>query len=875
MKQLRAFLARLAGFLGRGRPDHELEEELQSHLALAIEDGRRAGLDPHEARRRALLELGGVEVVKEAYRDRRGLPALQSASLDLRYAARTLRRNASFTVVAVATLALGIGASTTMFSVAEAVLLRPLPYAEPDRLIEVTETNPLKKWTGVSASPANFADWRRSNTVFTDMAGYIPMDVFLTGQGEPQRLRAVACTANLLDVLGVRPLLGRTFTEEETFEGKHRVVILSHGLWQTQFAGDPGIVGRTVSLDARAYDVVGVMPPGFFFPRRDVQLFRPWGIKPSVLTETRRPHFLDVLARLRPGVSPSQADEEMRGIAAALERAYPDTNTQMGVRLEGFHATLSRGKRPALLMLLAAVGVLFLVVCSNVANLQLGRAATRAREFAIRHALGADRRRLARQVLAESAWLSVLGGAIGLALTLVARETLVRFAPQVIPGFAELRLNMSVLIFALGITFVTPLLFGLGPALAASRAGHLRERSEIRTPSSRFVRDAFVACEVALSVVLVVSAFLLVRSLIRLESVDPGFQPQRAISFSIALPSVRYPAGQDAVLVVGRLEERLKEEPAVQVVGGSVKLPLQGYAYTGDATVEGREGDDYERELRHNSMTPDYFRAVGTPLLRGRLFDEHDQAKNEQVTVVNEALERAYFRGQPAVGRRVKFGRPQDQDGFVTIVGVVANQQQDSLEKPALPEAFVPFTQEPNDALSLVVRGEGTTEALVGAARRAVASIDPELAVFDVRPLDDLVRASTGDQRFRTALLGGFASLALLLAILGVYGVLAYSVTQRTREIGIRMTLGAPKARLFGMVLYDGMRPVVAGAFLGLPLAFAAGISIRALLFGIGPTDPSSYTWTVVALGMVALGACVLPASRALRVDPMVCLRDE
>jgi putative ABC transport system permease protein len=874
VKALRALAVRAAGLFGRSRRDREIADELESHLQIAADDGIRAGLDPAEARRRAVLQLGGVEQVKEAYRDRRGLPFVESALQDVRYAFRGLAHAPSFTTVAVATLGIGIGAGATVWSVADAVLMRPLPYLAPERLVRVTETNPQKGWVAQTAAPANLLDWRRLNRSFTDLAGFQQGEVFLTGHGEPQRLRAVFATGNLLDVLGVAPQLGRGFTFDETYEGASAVVVLTHGAWHTLFADDPGIVGRTLSLNGQAVRVIGVMPPGFFFPGRDVQLLRPLGAKQADFEARRRAHFLAVVGRLRDGVSLADARADLARIAAELERTYPDTNTQMGVRLDAFHGALAESEGPALLLLLAAVAVLFLAVCANVANLQLGRAATRAREFAIRHAMGAGRGRLVRQVLTEGLCLSVAGGLLGVLLAAAGQAAVVQVLPQALPAFAELRLDARVLAFACAASLLAPLVFALGPALASSDEGALRERSA--TGSTGPLRAMLVAAEVAACTVLVAGAALLAQSLYRLGDVAPGFAPERATSFGVALPSVRYPEDGERVEAVAEIERRLRALPGVDSVGTAARLPLRGYVYTNDATVEGRGGDDYERELRHNFATPGYFDAVGATLVSGRGFTDADDAAAPPVAIVNQALERRYFRGAPAVGKRVKYGRPQDADApWVTIVGVVADQRQDALDREPRPEAFTPLAQEASGRVSFVVRGPADRAALAAGARAAVRGFDEELAVTDLAPLDELVRASLGDQRFRTVLLVAFAAIALLLAGLGVYGVLAYTVASRWRELGVRLAVGAPRGRLFAMVVRDGLRPVAAGLAMGLPLALAAALLGRSLLFGIAPADPATYAATVAVLGAVALVACLVPAARATRVDPLVCLRED
>jgi len=878
--RLLVLLSRVQAALSGRRADADLNQEIDAHLTMLADENIRRGMTPDEALRQARLRFGGVAQLEESQREQRGFPRLEGILRDVRYALRVLRKSPGFTLVAVLTLAVGIGATTTMFGVARAVLLRPLPYHEPNRLVRIFETNPLKRWTRTAAAPANFADWQKQNTVFAELAAYsgtndqgeAQINLFLTGQGEPQRLKALSVSGNLLRVLGAQPWLGRTFTDEETFEGPGRVVIISYGLWQSLFAGDPGIVGRTVQLSGRNVDVVGVMPPGFFFPGRDVQLWIPFAYKPTVFVQARRPHWLNVIARLRPGVSLEQAQQDMKTIAGRLEQMYPDTNTKMGVRLEGFHDSLALTSRAPLLMLLSAVGFLFLIVCVNLANLQLGRAAGRTREMAVRQALGASRGRLIRQLLTEGLVLSVLGGAAGLALAAAGRAALLQLAPSALPIFADLRLDRTVVIFNVALAMLAPIVFGLAPAVSASRADTLNDRSESTSTGSRTM---LVACEVALSTVLVIGAGLLVRSLIRLQNVDPGFNRENAVTFNLALPGARYPEDANVVRAVQEIERRIREQSGVQAVGAASTLALRGFTWTGDATVEGRSADDYERELRHESITPDYFRAMGTRLIAGRFLTEFDGAPRNTVTVVNESLAKKYFRGADALGKRITFGRPTDKDPWVTIVGVVADMKQDRLDAAVQPEVFVPLADNTQNGITFVVRAVGSTDAVLAAARARVREVDKDLVLTDVTTLGELVQASVGDQRFRTSLLSGFAAVALFLAALGIYGVLAYFVTQRRRELGIRLALGAPPAGLFRMVVRQGMRPVLAGSLVGLAGAYAVTGLMTTLLFGIQPLDPTTYAVTAAVLGAVALCACAVPASRATHVDPLIALREE
>jgi len=871
-----------AVFFG-GRLDRDLDDELQAHLAMLTEDNIRRGLAPDEAARQAHLRLGGVAQIEEHHRDARGLPLLETTMQDVRYALRTFRKNRAYTAVAIATLAIGIGAGTTVYTLASAVLLRPLPYGEPGALVRIFETNPLKHWTRNIASPANYADWKAQATSFTDIAAYEQFnsvgsgtaDVFLTGFGEPQALKSLGVTGNLFHVLGAQPLLGRTFTDEETFEGKARVVVLSYGVWQGAFAGDPAVVGRTINLSGRTTTIVGVMPRDFFFPGRDVQIWVPVAYSPNIFVRSRRPHWLGVVARRKAGVSLAQAQQEMDRIARDLERRYPDTNTQMGVRLENFHSSLAFEPRPALLMLSGAVGVLFLIVCANLASLQLGRAAVRTRELAIRRALGAGRGRLVRQLLTESLVLSVAGGAMGFALVAAARIVLLRFAGTVVPFFADLRLDRSVLAIDAVLSLAAPLLFGVLPALASSAADGVSERTATSSRDTSWTRSALVAAEVALSIVLVVGAVLLVRSLLRLQGVDPGFNPEHVVAFTVSLPPARYPGPEDRLRAFDAIEQQLRQQPGVQAVGASSTIALRGYTWTGDSTVEGRAATDYERELRHNSITPDYFRAMGIRLLAGRHLDERDRIGQPPVTIVNEALARRYFRGQDAVGRRITFGRPQDNTPWITIVGVVANEKQDGMDKEAQPAAYQSIRQAMQPSMTFAVRSTLEPDAAIAAARPRVWAVDKDLALTSVTTLDAVVDESLGDQRFRTVLLSAFAGVALFLAALGIYGVLAYFVSQRSRELGIRLALGAHPSTLFRLVVGQGLRPVVVGAVCGVAAALALTSLAQSLLFGIAAIDPPTYAVAILVLGASATCACALPARRAMRVDPIVALREE
>jgi len=883
---LAVWLSRVRGLVQSRRLDDDFHREIASHIDALTEDHLRRGMTPDEARRTAIVRFGGAMQVMEDHREHRSLPLVETTVQDVRYALRALRKYPAFSLVAIATLAIGIGAGTAVFSFVHAVLLRPLPYAHPQQLVRIYETNPLRRWTKSTAAPANWADWKTRNQVFTEVAAYEQFnpngsganDIFLTGFGEPQGLKTVGVSGNLFALLGTPPLMGRVFTDDETYEGKGRVVILSYGLWQSAFGADPGIIGKTITLSGRGYDVVGVMPRSFFFPGRDVQLWTPLGYTRERIAQQRRPHYLGVVARMKPDIGIEQARADMAGIARQLEAQYPDTNTKMGVRLELLHDTFASEPRTALLMLSAAVALLFLIVCANIANLQLGRAVSRSRELAIRRALGAARARLLRQLFTESMVLSLLGGVVGIGLAVLTQSALTRYAASAVPLFAEVTIDRPVLLFAVVISLGAPILFGVIPALLSSNSGPVTERAESSSKETRILRNVLVGAEVALSIMLAVGAALLIRSLTHLQDVDPGFNQEQAITFTMTLPTARYADAGARFTAFREIERRLKEQPGVVGVGGTSTLALRGFTWTGDTTFEGRGTTDFERDTRHGSTTLDYFSTMGIRLLAGRWFAETDTRQTPQVAIVNETFARRYYRGMPieqVIGKRVGFGRPQDNAPWVEIVGVVADEKQDGLDKPAEPIAYSSIGQRQQNPMTFVVRGTQPADAMIAMARRAIAEVDKDLALTDVTTLKEVVEGSMEGHRFRTTLLGAFAAIALFLAALGIYGVLAYFVSQRSRELGIRLALGAKPAELFRLVVGQGLRPVAAGAVIGILGAVGLTGLMQSLLFGVKPLDLPTYAAATATLAVIALVACALPAMRAMNVDPLVALREE
>ncbi len=869
-------VVRAASILAPAAERDEFRREWNAELAWAC--ARRT--KPDLARRACGAFLHALWLRKEQW-------SLEMLWQDVKFAARLLAGRPAFTAVAVLTLALGIGANTAIFSLVYGVLLKPLPFAHPDRLVQLWETNPLRNWTDATASPANLLDWRRRNQVFDGIAFYPGMDdrtpMFsngtLTGSDAgPERVQGVPVSTNFFRVLGVAPALGRDFDDGEEQVGRNRVVILSDGFWRTRFNANPAVVGRDITLNTLQYQVVGVMPPHVRFPSPDAQVWMPFVMSPEV-AGLRRPHYLRPIARLKPGVTIDRARADMAAIAADLERLYPDTNTKMGVGLGPLRDFVVGDVRTPLLVFLGAVAAVLLVACANLANLLLARAAGRRREFAVRAALGGAGWRLARQLLVESSLLALGGGILGVAIARWALAAVVGMQPGDVPRLDEVALDGQVLLFVAAVTSATALLFGLAPAWHASRADAAWLRDGTRTAGGgTLTRRALVVSQIAASVALVVSAGLLLRSFERLQGVPPGFDPDHAVSFRLTLPSAKY--GDDDAKPVAFFEEflaRIRALPGVTAAGGSSVIGLDGQGWTGDLFIDGRP-EVRGRELRHKEITPGYFGAMKLPIVRGRDFSGADTADSPPVVVVNEALARSYFGEADPVGRRLMFDR--DRPGRPpairwTIVGVAANEKQNGLDEPVAPEVYETHRQHARTGLTLVVRSDTAASALVPAVRHELASLDPGIAIFNVRTLREVVDASVARQRFTTVVVGVFALLALAIAAVGVYGVISYSVSGRTREIGLRVALGATRANVTGLVLRETFALVAVGLLAGLALCVLANRAIGTLLFETAPTDPTTYGLVIAVLTGAALLASVVPVRRALRVDPNVALRYE
>jgi len=806
---------------------------------------------------------------------------------DLKYGIRMLVKNPGFTAIAIIALALGIGPTTAIFSVVNAVLLKPLPFVEPSRLLMVYETNLQRGFNRGTMSYPNFADVRDQNQVFEKMSSYHSGDFILTGRGEPLRLQGAVVNADLFPLLGVKASLGRTFLPDEDKPGSVRAVVLSNRLWRNHFNSDPGVVSNSLVLDGKNFTVVGVMPEGFQFPVQNepVELWSTIAGEASgedPMTSHRGAHYMNAIARLKPGVTIERARADLETIAGRLEQQYPDTNSHRGVFIESALESLVTDVRLALLVILGAVGCVLLIACANVANLLLARATSRHKEMAIRAALGASRLRVMRQLLTESILLAILGGSIGLLLALWGTNLLVSIIGNDVPRSAEIGIDGRVLGFTLLVSLLTGVVFGLVPALHSSKTDlteSLKEGGRGSTEGSRrnTMRGALVIIEVAIAVVLLAGAGLLIQSLLRLQHVNPGFNPQNVLSFSLGLPEVKYSA-QKQIDFFNQIVSRIESTPGVQAASAVLPLPLSSDRIRITFETEGRSIPRSELPAsEYRAVALNYFRTMGIPLLKGRDFDARDSRQSTQVIIVNEDFAQRFFPGDDAIGKHIKPGMSngEDKPAWREIVGIVGSVHHLSLSSEPTPEYYVPHTQMPFDSMTIVARTEGDPRALISAVQREVRALDSELPVYNIKTLEEYVAASVAQPRFNTLLLAIFAGIALVLTAVGLFGVMSYTVRQRTHEIGIRMALGAAETDVLKMVVRQGMTLAGIGIGIGLAGAYFLTRLMTSMLFGIGATDPLTFVAISVVLAIVALGACFVPARRATRVDPMVALRYE
>jgi predicted permease len=803
---------------------------------------------------------------------------------DLRYGVRALVRNPGFTAIAVLALALGIGANSAIFSVVNTVLLQPLPYKDSDRLVMVWEDDTAGGFPKDTPAVANYIDWRDQNQVFEGMAAMADQSFNLTGIGDPERIEGKLVSANLFSLLGVAPQVGRTFLSEEDQPGRNGVVVMSHGLWQRRFGSDPNVVGKTLSLNGQTVQVVGVMPANFQFPSREEELWAPIAFTPQQLASRGR-HYLQVVARLKPGITPEKASAEMNTIAVRLQQQYPDTNNQLGVAIVTLREHLVGDIRPALFVLLAAVGFVLLIACANVANLLLARAAVRQKEIVIRVALGANRFRLVRQVLTESLLLAAIGGGLGLLLAIYGVTVLKSFIPATIAQAQAVTIDGKVLLFTFAVSMVTGLVFGLIPALQASNFNlneTLKEGGRDSGAGTRGnrIRSLLVIAEVAISLILLVGAGLLINSFLRLRGVDAGFRSDNLLTMRIVLPDLKYKEHAQRTAFYSDVINRVQALPGVESASVANWIPLvrQGDS-TGFSIAGVPDGGPGQRPVVMTRVVdPKYLQTMRIPLLQGRNFEPQDKLESPAVAIINETMAQRYWPNQDPTGKRITTGRftSTDPNDWITIIGVARDVRQVDLAVEPKPQMYLTYIQADFFApRHLIVKTKVEPMALAATVRKAVWDVDKDQPVSNIRSMEEVLSESIARQRFSMLLLGIFAAVALVLAAVGIYGVMSYSVTQRRNEIGIRMALGAQKSDVLKLTVGHGLKLVMIGVAFGLAGAFALTRLMSSLLFGVRATDPATFIAISVILVAVALLASYIPARRATKVDPLVALRYE
>ncbi len=892
--KLLAWLRSLAfALFHRSRISGELDEELRLHIANRAGDLERSGLERAEAERRARIEFGGYQRIKEECHDALGARYIETLVQDAGFGLRMLRKSPAFTAVAVLTIALGIGANTAIFSIVYAALLRPLPYWQPERLLTLGEARPLEgatmpmdagSWSYVSYP--DYLDWTRQSRTFQALAGFRGNAFVLRGAGEPQFVFAAQTTTNFFSTLGVRPFLGRSFRSGEDAPAGPYLAVLSYGIWKRQFGGDPRVVGRSVQLDANSVRIIGVLPRDFeFAPRGNAEIWLPLHLNADLATR-RNLRWMRVIGRLAPGVSPAQAGMEMKTINSRLAAAYPQENGATQVVIIPLRDRIVGKIQALLLVLFGAVGFVLLIACANVANLLLVRAAGRRREFAIRAALGAGRGRLVSQLLAESLILAAAGGALGFFLGQWGTSLLIAAIPgamlDAMPFLRDAHANLAVLAFLFGVVLITGLAFGLAPALQASGGGSgesLKEETRAVAGGVRTrLRNTLVVAEIAFSLVLLIGAGLMLKSLAALLHRNPGFDPTNLLTFTVGLPPDAYPKDDDARGFDQRFTARLRGVPGISGIASNSVVPLTGGGASIRFLIEGRPtAPGHEGEANIRDVSSGYFAVMKIPLLAGRFFnDSEDSAAAPKHVLVNEAWVKQYLRGANPIGKRVKFTYSPTQP-FRQIVGVVGDVADAGLDSPDEAALFLPFAQDADSYINYIVRTAADAANAIPAVRAALRQIDPGLILIQPSTMEQIVAESPSVflRRYPSFLIGSFAALALLLAVIGLYGLISYSVSQRGRELGIRIALGARRGDVIRLVLADGARLAVLGIAIGLAASLALTRLMRSLLFGVGAADPGTFIAVAAILTLVAAAACYVPACRAAGADPAVALRYE
>ena len=886
MKLLSSIRTFLSFVFRRPRVEQEMEEELRSHLESRADDLERRGLSRAEAELQARIEFGGYERYKEECREALGSRLLGDLIADVRYGLRGLRKNPGFAAVAILTLALGIGANTAIFSVVNTVLIRPLPYRDPSRLIYISEFWPHE--TNVKTVPSpDFANWSTHDRLFDGLAAYGGAEVNLTSAGEPERVQGAKVTADFFTVLGVQPLVGRSFLREEDRPGAHNVVLLGYELWQRRFGSDAKVVGSTVRLDGVPCTVVGVTPAGFRFPDDDfrAQVFLPMVV--AHVADWKSPDYFRLirpLARLRPGVSLGEARAQLTALVRAEAEQEPPQfkrmRAGMEIRVTPLHERLAAPARPILFILLCSVALLLIMSCVNVAGLQLARGATRQRELAVRAALGASRLRIAAQLLMENLGLVVGAGAVAALLGFAGLTALQALAPPQISHIESVRLDSTVLLFTLIIATMTGILSGLAPAILGSRVrlNEFIKGGGAQTGSAQqlhSIRSVLVTTEVALALVLLIGSGLLTRSLIHLVSVDPGFDTHSLLTLRLSLSEKTYPKPEQKDSFLSELLVRVRALPSVRSAGASSGLPTLGWGSLRGTDIEGQPEMPLglRPDIPCDTVSSEYFQTLGIPLVAGRGFNQQDRSTTVQVAIVNQAFVREFFSGQNPIGKHVRSGARTAP--WRELIGVVGNVRQLGPSHDESPGIYIPYQQEPTGGVNLVLRAAAGPLALAAPVKAAVRAVDPAQPVYDIATMDQRLSESMSPQRFNALLVGAFALAALGLAGVGIHGVLAFSAAQRTPEIGVRMALGARRAEVLRLVVGEGLRLCGLGVGLGLAGSVPLTCLLRSVLFGVGPFDPVTLAAASAALVLVAVMACYIPARRAVMIDPMTALRHE
>ncbi|HEU5233706.1 MAG TPA: ABC transporter permease [Terriglobales bacterium] len=889
MKALRALLSRIAGLFDREHRDAELEDELQSVLQMHIEDNLRAGLTPEEARRRALIKLGGMDQVSEAYREQRGIPILETMAQDIRFAIRGMRKNPGFTAVALLTLALGIGANTALFSVVNGVLLNPLPYPNPEQLVILF--GQTKQFEHASVSYPNYLDWEKQSHSFSSMAAFRGESFNVTGQDEPERLPGYMISSTFFSTLGVSPILGRTISAQEDIAGGSPVALIGEGLWKRKFGASSSVLGRTMVLNGTGYAIVGVVPASFrLYSGGHPEVYVPIG-------QWTDPTFRDrtigmgmgVVARLKPNATLAQARADVENVARNLAVAYPQADTGLSIGVLRLKDDMVEDIRGTLLVLLAAVGFVLLIACTNVANLLLARSNGRAREFAVRSALGASHLRLIRQLLTESALLGIIGGALGLVLAAQGTKFVLAAVPQALPRAQEIGIDTHVLVFTLVASLLAGVLFGLVPAL---RLWHtnlqqtLREGGRGTSGTRQRTQNAFVIAEMAIALVLLVGAGLMIRSLAVLWGVNPGFDPHNVLTFSVTTPPsvIRSPA--QTRVAMRQLHDAVRNTPGIQAASlTDGALPMDGDSEV-PFWLEGQPKPANTSDMNWALFyiaEPDYQKAMGFPLLSGRFISENDTQTSPPVIVIDEYLAHKYFPNENPIGKHLNIGLLDLQPEIVGVVGHVKHWglDKDSQQKVQA-QVYVPLNQIPdrfwpllNRGAYLMLRSSVDPLTLLPALRASISKVNHEHVIYNVRTFDQIISDSLAERRFSMILLGLFAALALVLSSIGIYGVISHLVGQRVPEIGTRMALGAQRKDVLRLILGRGIALSAAGVILGSLLALILTRQMRSMIYGVTATDPLTFAGVALLLMLVATGACYMPARRAMRVDPMSALRHE